>query len=45
VLAPAVLLVLLLCTGQLVHFELTHRRLAAWDADWRATGPHWSRQG
>jgi hypothetical protein len=45
VLAPAVLLVLLLCTGQLVHFELTYRRLAAWDADWRMTGPQWSRPG
>ena len=44
VLAPAVLLVLLLCTGQLVHFELNHQRLAAWDADWRATGPQWTRQ-
>jgi hypothetical protein len=44
VLAPAVLLVLLLCTGQLVHFELNHQRLAAWDAEWRATGPQWTRQ-
>jgi hypothetical protein len=44
VLAPAALLVLLVCTGQLVHLELGHWRLAAWDADWRATGPQWTRQ-
>lgn len=44
VLAPAVLLVLLVCTGRLAHLQLGHRRLAAWDADWRATGPQWTRQ-
>jgi hypothetical protein len=44
VLAPVVLGLILLCTGQLAHAMLTRRRLAAWEADWRATGPQWSRQ-
>jgi hypothetical protein len=44
VLAPVVLGEVLLCAGQLVHYLLGRRRLAAWEADWRATGPHWTRQ-
>jgi hypothetical protein len=44
VLAPTALGIFLLCVGLLVHSELGRRRLAAWDADWRATGPQWSRQ-
>jgi hypothetical protein len=42
--APVVLGLILLCTGQLAHYLLGRRRLAAWDAEWRATGPQWSRQ-
>jgi hypothetical protein len=41
--APVVL-GLLLFTGQLTHFLLGRRRLAAWDAEWRATGPQWTGQ-
>jgi len=44
VLAPAVLLIVLVFAGRLVHLELGRRRLAAWDADWRVTGPQWTRQ-
>jgi hypothetical protein len=44
ILAPVVLGLILLCAGQLAHVALTRRRLAAWEADWRATGPRWSRQ-
>jgi hypothetical protein len=29
----------LLFAGQLTHYLLGRRRLAAWDAEWRATGP------
>jgi len=32
----------LVAVGWLVHRALDRRRLAAWDADWRATGPRWS---
>ena len=44
VVAPVVLGLLLLTAGQLAHFLLVRRRLAAWDAEWRATGPQWTRQ-
>jgi hypothetical protein len=44
VLSPVVLGEVLLCAGQLVHYLLGRRRLAAWEADWRATGPQWTRQ-
>jgi hypothetical protein len=44
ILAPIVLGLLLLFTGQLASFLLGRRRLAAWDAEWRATGPQWTRQ-
>jgi len=44
ILAPVALGLILLCAGQLAHAGLTRRRLAAWEADWRATGPRWSRQ-
>jgi hypothetical protein len=33
---------LLTVTGALVRHVLNKRRLAAWDADWRATGPRWT---
>jgi hypothetical protein len=42
-LAPVALGLILLCAAQLAHAALTRRRLAAWEADWRATGPQWSR--
>ena len=44
VLAPVVLGLMLLWAGQLAHCLLVRRRLAAWDAEWRATGPQWTRQ-
>jgi hypothetical protein len=44
VLVPVVLGEVLLCAGQLAHYLLGRRRLAAWEADWRATGPQWTRQ-
>ena len=42
VLAVAGLALALIVTGGLVHWALGRRRLAAWDADWLATGPRWS---
>ncbi len=44
ILAPVLLGLILLCTGQLAHYLLERRRLAAWDAAWRATGPRWARR-
>ena len=44
IVAPVVLGLVLLCAGQLAHYLLARRRLAAWDADWRVTGPQWTRQ-
>jgi len=44
VLAPIVAGFALLCAGQLAHGVLGRRRAAAWDADWQATGPHWTRR-
>jgi hypothetical protein len=41
--APVVLGFLLLGAGQLTRSALNRRRLAAWDADWQATGPQWTR--
>ena len=34
--------VVLLATGVLARHLLDRRRLAAWDADWQATGPRWT---
>jgi hypothetical protein len=34
--------VVLLATGVLARYLLDRRRLAAWDADWQATGPRWT---
>lgn len=36
------LAVLLTATGMLARRELDKRRIAAWDAEWRATGPRWT---
>ncbi len=44
VLAVAVLAVALFIAGALAHIVLDRRRLAAWDADWLAKGPDWSRR-
>jgi hypothetical protein len=41
-LAPVLLGLLLGAVGLLVHGALGRRRLAAWDAEWRATEPQWS---
>ena len=43
-LAPVVLGAMLLGAGVLARVLLARRRLSAWDAEWRATGPQWSRQ-
>jgi hypothetical protein len=42
--APVVLGLLLLGAGVLAHVLLARRRLAGWEAEWRATGPQWTRQ-
>ena len=34
---------ILLCAGLLAHAVLGRRRLAAWDADWQVTEPHWTK--
>jgi hypothetical protein len=41
-LAVAALAVTLVLVGTLARWALDKRRLAAWDADWLATGPRWS---
>jgi hypothetical protein len=41
-LAPLVPAILLLAAWKLARRELERRRSAAWDADWRATGPQWT---
>lgn len=40
--APLVPALLLLAAWKLARRELDKRRSAAWDADWRATGPQWT---
>ena len=42
VLTPLGLAVCLLGAGMLVHGALDRWRLAAWDAEWSVTGPHWT---
>ena len=44
IVAPVVLGLMLLRAGELAHYLLGRRRLAVWEADWRATGPQWTRQ-
>jgi hypothetical protein len=44
IVAPVILALVLLWAGELAHYLLGRRRLAAWEADWRATGPQWTRQ-
>jgi hypothetical protein len=41
-LAVAALAIMLIAVGRLGHWALDKRRLAAWGADWLATGPRWS---
>jgi hypothetical protein len=41
--APLLLATIVLGVGQFAHGALERRRLAAWDAEWRATGPQWTR--
>jgi hypothetical protein len=36
------LAVLLTITGLVTHWTLDKRRMAAWDTEWRATGPRWT---
>ncbi|HEY2130448.1 MAG TPA: hypothetical protein VGH77_25040 [Streptosporangiaceae bacterium] len=42
VLAPFALGTVLICAVSLAVYILDRRRLAAWAADWRATGPRWN---
>ena len=44
IIAPFVLGFILLWAGQLAKHLLDRRRLAGLDAEWRATGPQWTRQ-
>ena len=44
ILAPLVLGLILACARQVARYLLGLRRLAAWDAEWRATGPQWTGQ-
>jgi hypothetical protein len=37
-----VLAILLAITGMLARRALDKRRMAAWDAEWRAIRPHWT---
>jgi hypothetical protein len=45
VLIPVGLGIVLLATGMLADHLLERRRLAAWVADWQATGPRWTSAG
>jgi hypothetical protein len=40
--SPRSLGLILLGAGFCVHVMLGRRRLAAWDADWQVTEPHWT---
>jgi hypothetical protein len=40
--AVVTLAVLLTITGLMTRWTLDKRRIAAWDAEWRATGPRWT---
>jgi hypothetical protein len=40
--AVVTLAVLLAITGLVTRWTLDKRRMAAWDTEWRATGPHWT---
>jgi len=42
VLSVVALGIFLVGVGALTHRALDKRRMAAWDADWRATGPRWT---
>jgi len=40
--AVVILAVLLTITGLMTRWTLDKRRMAAWDAEWRTTGPRWT---
>jgi hypothetical protein len=42
--APALAGLILLVAGLATHYLLGRRRLAAWDDEWRTTGPQWTIQ-
>jgi hypothetical protein len=44
-LAAIAVAVVLWAAGLVTHYVTDRCRLAAWDADWRATGPKWSHRG
>ena len=41
VLAVTVLAVTIIVSALVIRWILDRRRMAAWDAEWSATGPHW----
>jgi hypothetical protein len=43
-LVPTLLGLILLSAAALAHYLLGRRRLAAWDDEWRTTGPQWTIQ-
>ena len=43
--AVAALAVVFLIFAWLTRWALDRRRLAAWDAEWLANGPQWTRRG
>jgi hypothetical protein len=43
-LAVVAVAIMLIAAGRLTRLSLDKRRLAAWDAEWLATGPRWSTQ-
>jgi len=42
VVTAIILGVTLWCAGELAHYLLVRRRLAAWDTEWQAIGPQWT---
>jgi hypothetical protein len=42
VVAPMAVGIFILGAGAAAHWVLDRRRLARWDAEWRATGPRWT---
>jgi len=42
--AALVFAIIVVCAGLLAHVALDQRRLGAWGAQWRATGPQWTSQ-
>jgi len=43
-LGPIIVALLLLAAAFAAHRALDRRRMAAWEADWSQTEPHWTRR-